>query len=123
MQRTSLPNLLADIRAQLPALLAAVKVSNPSVVASIENYTNIIDTEITALLAALPRRPEMSQAKTYPLSDSAAIAAKVKAAGGPALDPTQATGQASADGVTLSWSIQPGADSNHDHSKAMDDRV
>jgi len=30
-----------------------VKVSNPSVVASIENYTNIIDTEITALLTAL----------------------------------------------------------------------
>ncbi len=51
---TSLPALLADIRAQLPALLAAVKVSNPSTVASIENYTNIIDTEITALLNALP---------------------------------------------------------------------
>jgi hypothetical protein len=47
----------------------------------------------------------MSQAKTYPLSDPAAIAAKVKAAGGPALDPTQVSGQASADGVTLSWSI------------------
>ena len=51
---TSLPNLLADIQTQLPALLAAVKVSNPSVVASIENYTNMIDTEITALLNALP---------------------------------------------------------------------
>jgi hypothetical protein len=51
---TSLPNLLADIQTQLPVLLAAVKVSNPSVVASIENYTNIIDTEITALLNALP---------------------------------------------------------------------
>ena len=50
----------------------------------------------------------MSQAKTYPLSDPAAIAAKVKAAGGPALDPTQATGQASADGVTLSWSTSQG---------------
>ena len=50
----------------------------------------------------------MSQAKTYPLLDPAAIAAKVKAAGGPALDPTQATGQASADGVTLSWSISQG---------------
>jgi hypothetical protein len=53
-------------------------------------------------------RPEMSQAKTYALSDPAAIAAKVKAAGGPALDPTQATGQASAEGVTLSWSIHQG---------------
>jgi hypothetical protein len=40
--------------------------------------------------------------------DPAAIAAKVKAAGGPALDPTQGSGQASADGVTLSWSISQG---------------
>jgi hypothetical protein len=40
--------------------------------------------------------------------DPVAVAAKVKAAGGPALDPTQATGQASADGVTLSWSILRG---------------
>jgi hypothetical protein len=51
---TSLPSLLADIQTQLPALLAAVKVSNPSVVASLEKYTNMIDTEITALLTALP---------------------------------------------------------------------
>ncbi len=51
---SSLPGLLADIQSQLPALLAAVKVSNPSTVASIENYTNIIDTEITALLNAMP---------------------------------------------------------------------
>lgn len=51
---SSLPNLLADIQSQLPALLAAVKVSNPSTVASIENYTNIIDTEITALLNSVP---------------------------------------------------------------------
>lgn len=50
----------------------------------------------------------MSQAKTYRLSDPAAIAAKVRAAGGPALDPTQASGQATADGVTLSWSIGKG---------------
>lgn len=51
---TSLPSLLAGIQSQLPALLAAVKVSNPSTAASIENYTNIIDTELTALLNALP---------------------------------------------------------------------
>ena len=51
---SGLPSLLADIQSQLPALLAAVKVSNPSTVASIENYTNIIDTEITALLNAMP---------------------------------------------------------------------
>jgi hypothetical protein len=50
----------------------------------------------------------MSQARTYVLLDPAAAASKVKAAGGPALDPTQATGQASADGVTLSWSILRG---------------
>jgi hypothetical protein len=50
----------------------------------------------------------MSQSRTYALSDPAAVAAKVKAAGGPALDPTQATGQASADGVTIGWSISQG---------------
>jgi hypothetical protein len=50
----------------------------------------------------------MSQARTYPISDPASIAAKVKAAGGPAIDPTQATGQASADGVTIGWSITNG---------------
>ena len=50
----------------------------------------------------------MSQAKTYSISNPAAVAAKVKAAGGPALDPTQATGQASADGVTIGWSVSPG---------------
>jgi hypothetical protein len=49
-----LPSLLADIQSQLPALLAAVKISNPSTATSIENYTKIIDTEITALLNALP---------------------------------------------------------------------
>jgi hypothetical protein len=50
----------------------------------------------------------MSQAKTYSISNPAAVAAKVKAAGGPALDPTQATGQASANGVTIGWSVSPG---------------
>lgn len=47
----------------------------------------------------------MSQAKTYLLTDPAAVAAKIKAAGGPQLDPTQPTGQAAADGVTIGWSI------------------
>jgi hypothetical protein len=51
---TSLPSLLAGIQSQLPALLAAVKVSNPSTASEVENYTNIIDTEITALLNAVP---------------------------------------------------------------------
>jgi hypothetical protein len=50
----SLPTLLKSVQAQLPALLAAVKVSNPNTVSEIENYTNIIDTEITALLNAMP---------------------------------------------------------------------
>jgi hypothetical protein len=51
---TSLPALLVSIQNQLPSLLAAVKVSNPAVVAQVENYTNIIDTEITALINAIP---------------------------------------------------------------------
>lgn len=47
----------------------------------------------------------MSQARIYALINPVAIAAKIKAAGGPAVDPTQASGEASADGVTLSWSV------------------
>jgi hypothetical protein len=50
----SLPSLLTGIQTQLPALLAAVKVSNPSTVAQIESWTNVIDTEISALLNAIP---------------------------------------------------------------------
>ena len=42
------------------------------------------------------------------MSDPAAITAKVKAAGGPVIDPTKATGRAVADGVTIEWSIQEG---------------
>jgi hypothetical protein len=51
---TSIPNLLSGIQAELPNLLAAVRVSNPSVVSKVESYTNIISTEITALLNAVP---------------------------------------------------------------------
>jgi hypothetical protein len=51
---SSLPGLLTGIQSQLPALLAAVKVSNPSTVSQIENCTNIIAIEITALLNAIP---------------------------------------------------------------------
>ncbi len=50
----------------------------------------------------------MSQSKTYPLADPSTVAAKIKAAGGPQLDPTQPTGEASADGVKLGWSIVDG---------------
>jgi hypothetical protein len=53
-------------------------------------------------------RLEMSQARTYPLLDPGAVVAKVKAVGGPPLDPTQTTGKASADGVTVGWSISQG---------------
>ena len=42
------------------------------------------------------------------MSDPAAIAGKVKAAGGPAIDTTQAIGKATADGVTIGWSIREG---------------
>jgi hypothetical protein len=50
----------------------------------------------------------VTQAKTYPLFDTVDLAAKVKAAGGPAIDPTEPSGQASADGVTIGWSIGKG---------------
>jgi hypothetical protein len=50
----------------------------------------------------------MSQARTYALSDPAAIASKVKAVGGPAIDPTQSKGEASADGVTIGWNLSNG---------------
>lgn len=50
----SLPTLLAGIQSQLPALLAALKVSNPTSLSKIENYVSIIDTELTALLGAVP---------------------------------------------------------------------
>lgn len=52
----SLPNLLSGIQAQLPALLAAIKVSNPSVVSKVETYANLIDTELTALINAIPAK-------------------------------------------------------------------
>ena len=47
----------------------------------------------------------MSQAKTYRIGDVAALAGRIKAAGGPQLDPTSPAGRAAADGVTIGWSI------------------
>lgn len=38
-------------------------------------------------------------------TDRSAIAARIKAAGGPLIDITQPTGQASGDGVTIGWCI------------------
>ncbi len=50
----------------------------------------------------------MNQARTYLISDPAAVTAKVKAAGGPAIDLSQAIGEASADGVTIGWNMSKG---------------
>ena len=47
------------------------------------------------------------QTRSFALISPAALAAKVKAAGGPQLDPTQPEGTASADGVTVAWKISP----------------
>ena len=51
----------------------------------------------------LQRWLSLSQARTYPLVDRDGLAAKVKAAGGPAIDPTHSLGKATADGVTIGW--------------------
>lgn len=48
------------------------------------------------------------QSKSYPMPDPAAVAAKVAAAGGPQICPTECTGSAHADGVTLTWVIANG---------------
>lgn len=45
---------------------------------------------------------------SYPMPDPAAAAAKIKAAGGPFIDPTQPTGTASTHGVNLAWAIADG---------------
>lgn len=50
----------------------------------------------------------MSETRSYRITDPAAVAAKVKAAGGPAIDLTQPAGKATADGVTLGWTIGMG---------------
>jgi hypothetical protein len=54
---------------------------------------------------------------TYPLTNPSALAAKILAAGGPAIDPTKTTGSASANTalgkVTLEWLGAPGAPRAH----------
>lgn len=50
----------------------------------------------------------MGESRSYQISDPAAIAAKVKAAGGPPIDLTQSSGRATANGVTLGWTMEPG---------------
>lgn len=49
------------------------------------------------------------QTRNFALVSPAVLAEKIKAAGGPAIDPTQPTGKATAKGVTLSWVVSPGA--------------
>ncbi len=71
---TSLPKLLSGIQAELPGLLAAVRVSNPSVVSKVESYTNVIDTEITALLNAIPASVPVADAGSSPSGAAAAAA-------------------------------------------------
>jgi len=44
--------------------------------------------------------------KIYPLTDPAALTAKIEAAGGPKIDPTQTVGKATDCGVTLGWSVE-----------------
>jgi hypothetical protein len=47
------------------------------------------------------------QTRNFALVSPTDLAAKVKAAGGPQLDPTQPTGTATADGVTVTWEVSP----------------
>lgn len=51
---TNLTGVLTDVQSDLPSLLSALQISNPSTVTEVTNYTNIISTEITALLNAIP---------------------------------------------------------------------
>ncbi len=48
------------------------------------------------------------QCKTYPLTNPEAVAAKIKELDGPAIDPSQETGEAVTHGVHLSWVISNG---------------
>lgn len=41
----------------------------------------------------------------YTIFDVPALAARIRAAGGPQIDPSETTGEAEADGVTLRWSV------------------
>ena len=54
---TDVAAVLTDIQNDLPQLLAALQVSNPELVSKVTTYTSIFDTEIEALLAALPATP------------------------------------------------------------------
>lgn len=46
--------------------------------------------------------------RTYQLNDPDAVAAKVAALGGPRIVPGECSGQAAADGVTISWAVADG---------------
>jgi hypothetical protein len=47
----------------------------------------------------------MAQSRVYTLTDPAAIAAKVLAAGGPVLDVSQSSGEATGKGIRLGWEV------------------
>ena len=51
---TGIVSVLTDIQDSLPALLAALQITNPSTVGNVTGYTDIVATEITALLNAMP---------------------------------------------------------------------
>ena len=55
--------------------------------------------------------------KTYSLVNPAEVAARVAAAGGPRIDPTQTTGSAEAHGVALAWTIADGTIAVHTTAK------
>lgn len=47
--------------------------------------------------------------KTYPLTNPAALAARIAAAGGPVIDPSQPTGEIAAHGCKLGYAIANGS--------------
>ena len=53
---TGVEGVLAEIQADLPTLLGALQVSHPAAVEKVTAYTQIVATELAALLSALPSR-------------------------------------------------------------------
>ena len=51
---TGIAGVLAEIQTDLPVLLSALQVSNPTTVEKVTSYTDIVGTELAALLSSLP---------------------------------------------------------------------
>jgi hypothetical protein len=51
---TGVEGVLAEIQTDLPTLLGALQVSNPAALEKVSAYTQIVGTELAALLSALP---------------------------------------------------------------------